>query len=178
MRKLLLIVAASAAALAAMGATESPYVGQDERDIKALSPQQIEGFLDGRGMGYAKAAELNAFPGPKHVLDLAEELALSEAQRQQTRALYERMKSKAASLGRRLVAKEKELDARFADGSISAASLDALVTEIGALEARIRRVHLEAHLAQKALLDKHQVHQYVRLRGYGSAGGSGHNHGH
>lgn len=178
MNKLLVFMAASAVAFAAMGATESPYVGQEEREIKALSPQQIEGFLNGRGMGYAKAAELNAFPGPKHVLDLAEELALSEAQIGETRALYEHMKTRAASLGRRLVAKEKELDAKFADGSISAASLDALVTEIGALEAQIRRVHLEAHLAQKTLLDNHQVHHYVRLRGYGSAGGSGHDHAH
>ena len=31
-------------------------------------------YLDGAGMGYARAAELNHFPGPMHVLELAREM--------------------------------------------------------------------------------------------------------
>ena len=29
-----------------------------------LSPQEVKQYLSGAGMGYAKAAELNHFPGP------------------------------------------------------------------------------------------------------------------
>ena len=49
----------------------SPYAGQQARQVKALSKAEIEGLLAGRGLGYAKAAELNHYPGPRHVLDLA-----------------------------------------------------------------------------------------------------------
>jgi len=51
----------------------SPYAGQENRTIKALSQGEIKNFLSGAGMGFAKAAELNHYPGPKHVLELADQ---------------------------------------------------------------------------------------------------------
>ena len=36
--------------------------------IKALSTEDVDGYLGGKGMGFAKAAELNGFAGPSHVL--------------------------------------------------------------------------------------------------------------
>ena len=59
----------------------SPYAGLETREIKALSPEQIEDLRAGRGMGLALAAELNGYPGPVHVIELVAPLALSEAQR-------------------------------------------------------------------------------------------------
>jgi hypothetical protein len=56
----------------------SPYAGQELRDVKALSNADIEAYLAGKGMGYAKAAELNSYPGPKHVLELSKELDLTD----------------------------------------------------------------------------------------------------
>ena len=56
----------------------SSYAGQEMRAIKSLSPQEVADLLAGRGMGLAKAAELNHYPGPRHVLDLARELDLTE----------------------------------------------------------------------------------------------------
>src|SRR5687767_11125254 len=53
---------------------DSPYVGQEDRAIKALDAKDVDGLLAGSGMGYAKAAELNGYPGPMHVLELAEKL--------------------------------------------------------------------------------------------------------
>lgn len=44
--------------------SQSPYVGQESREIKALSPQEISDYLSGKGMRLAKAAELNGYPGP------------------------------------------------------------------------------------------------------------------
>ena len=42
----------------------SPYAGQEQREIQALSTEEIEGYLSGSGMGLAKAAELNHSPVP------------------------------------------------------------------------------------------------------------------
>jgi len=42
-------------------------------------------------MGLAKAAELNHYPGPRHVLDLASELKLSEEQRLRIEQIYNTM---------------------------------------------------------------------------------------
>ncbi|MDE0941013.1 MAG: hypothetical protein OSB58_01080 [Alphaproteobacteria bacterium] len=39
--------------------SHQPYSGQQSRDIKALSQEQIDGYLNVSGMGFAKSAELN-----------------------------------------------------------------------------------------------------------------------
>ena len=139
-----------------------------------------EGYLGGKGMGLAKAAELNHYPGPRHVLDSAKKLELTESQIQKTQDLFNKMQSKAVKLGKQIVEKEKELDQLFAEGSINDGVLDEKLQEIGSLQAKLRYVHLSAHLEQKQILTKHQVMLYDQLRGYGSGshGGDGHNHSH
>ena len=64
-------------------AAEMPYAGQQARTIKALSDEDIAALRKGEGMGMAKAAELNGYPGPIHVLTLSSELKLTDSQRQQ-----------------------------------------------------------------------------------------------
>ncbi len=147
-------------------AGESPYAGQEHGAIKALSPDAIEGYLEGRGMGYAMAAELNQYPGPKHVLELAPELGLSQEQIERTRELFVAMQAEASRLGKQRVALEGELDRQFATATITDETLVELTTSIATLEGQIRATHLGAHLAQKALLTEHQVRQYDQLRGY------------
>src|SRR5215470_16237615 len=97
----------------------SPYVGQERREIKTLSKEEVGGYLSGDGMGFAKAAELNHYPGPKHVLQLANQLQLSEEQRQRTQRVFDEMNSKAINLGQQLVEKERLMDSRFAAANIS-----------------------------------------------------------
>ena len=58
-------------ALAANGLT-SPYRDQAATAIRALTQKEIEDLRIGRGMGLARAAELNSYPGPRHVLDAAQ----------------------------------------------------------------------------------------------------------
>lgn len=166
-RSLFLLVAALCVSL--LAADESPYTGEESRDIKALSALEIDGYLAGSGMGFAKAAELNGYPGPLHVLELAEELGLSEAQLQQTQGIYDAMKSKAVALGQQLVAKERGLDREFASGAIDADSLEKQLTEIALLEGQLRRTHLAAHLEQRKLLSQQQVQLYNQLRGYSTS---------
>jgi Spy/CpxP family protein refolding chaperone len=150
----------------AWAADTSPYAGHETREIKALSQDEIKGYLSGDGMGFAQAAELNHYPGPKHVLQLADQLQLSEEQRRKTRAVFEEMNSKAVNLGSQLVEKERLLDYRFAASNISAAELAELVTEISDLQGKIRAVHLQAHVAQRAVLTPDQIRIYDAHRGY------------
>lgn len=144
----------------------SPYAGEQQRRIKAMSSEQIASLLRGDGMGFALAAELNSYPGPRHVLELADELALSEQQRADTRALFDAMRAEAIRLGEEVVAAEAQLDAAFAGGSINASSLGASLMNIAALHGHLRNTHLQAHLLQKQLLSAEQVGRYNELRGY------------
>ena len=52
------------AAAAAAQAQHQPYAGQQQRDLKALSADEVKQYLEGAGLGYAKPAELNHYPGP------------------------------------------------------------------------------------------------------------------
>ena len=104
---------------------ESPYAGQQSRSIKALSEGDIAALQNGDGMGMAKAAELNGYPGPRHVLALAAELHLTEAQANQTNALYDRMSAAARPLGAELIERERLLDQLFAKGEITPERLTA-----------------------------------------------------
>lgn len=169
----------SATPLSASSDATSSYAGQQTRNIKALSADELAGYLQGKGLGLAKAAELNHYPGPRHVLDLAKELSLSEKQITQSQAIFDAMQGNAVELGKQLIHKEQELDQKFAQGSIDPASLKTLTEEIGNLQAKIRFTHLSAHLEQMALLTSHQIHKYDQLRGYGeNARNTEHRHSH
>src|ERR671938_205396 len=74
---------------------QTPYAGMKTRSIKALSDQQIADLNAGRGMGLALAAELNGYPGPSHVLELADKLELSADQRASMQRLFDAMKAEA-----------------------------------------------------------------------------------
>ena len=148
----------------------SPYAGEEGRDIKALSAQDLDAYLTGKGMGFAKAAELNGYAGPKHVLELAGELALTPEQRTQTQALFAAMQTKAVALGRQLVDEERKLDRLFASATVTQASLQQSVTRIGSLQADVRAAHLEAHLEQARILTPEQRARYLQLRGYETPG--------
>ncbi len=154
----------------AAAVTPSPYAGQEARSIKALSAEEQADLLAGRGMGFAKAAELNGYPGPAHVLELAESLSLNPEQRAETEALFKSMETKAKTLGQQLVDAERELDALFARKQVTPAQLDAATARIGTLQGKLRAAHLEAHLAQTRILSPGQVARYGVLRGYAANG--------
>jgi Spy/CpxP family protein refolding chaperone len=154
----------------------TPYAGQQNRMIKALSEEDIAELLKGEGMGMAKAAELNGYPGPVHVLTLARELELTPTQRQQIQAIFDRMSAAAKPLGAELVEHERMLDQGFARGEITPDRLAAETAAIGQLAGRLRLVHLAAHLETRALLNEDQIALYQRLRGYGDPAAVMHHH--
>ena len=157
-----------AVALAGCAAGPSPYVAEQGRDIKALSADETASLLAGKGMGFAKAAELNGYPGPAHVLELAPRLQLTQAQVAKSQLLFDGMQAKAIALGRELVDAERNLDRLFASKAADRESVDAALARIGELQAKVRGAHLEAHLAQARILTPEQTARYVELRGYGS----------
>jgi hypothetical protein len=158
----------------ALADSASPYAGFESRQIKALSPQQIDDLRAGRGMGLALPAELNGYPGPLHVLELADKLELSASQREHIEALIAQMKADAIPLGERLIAQEAELDRLFAGRTATPASLETSTAAISATRAALRNAHLKYHLATLDVMTQAQIADYQRLRGYAASHGHGH----
>lgn len=170
LRAFVLTLAACTCGVAVAGFAQSPstpYAGQEARSIKSLSAEDVAALLKGEGMGMAKAAELNGYPGPAHVLMLANELKLTESQRQQVQAIFDRMSAAAKPLGAKLIEREQVLDRLFASGEITTDRLAAETAGIGELQGRLRSVHLAAHLETRPLLTTEQIALYQHLRGYG-----------
>ena len=158
--------------------SHQPYAGQEMRDIKALSPAEIEDYLSGNGMGLAKAAELNHYPGPKHVMELADELQLTADQLAKTQAVYDAMRQEAEELGKQIVNAERYLDRLFASQAITETTLQEHIRKIAASQGQLRLAHLKAHLAQRDILTPQQIAHYDTLRGYGHNGQHDHHHQH
>ena len=167
------LLLASASVLA-----QTPYAGMQTRPIKALSEQQVSDLTAGRGMGLALAAELNGYPGPSHVLELADKLDLSAEQRDRIKALFESMKAEALPLGSKLIAQETELDRLFASRAITPDSLKASTAAIAATQGALRETHLKYHLSTADILSTGQMQKYAELRGYAGDGGRQMHHHH
>ena len=152
--------------IASAANAQTPYAGMQARPIKALSEQQVADLAAGRGMGLALAAELNGYPGPAHVLELADKLELSADQRANVQALFNAMKAQAIPLGSRLIEQEAELDRKFAAHSMTAEDLKSITAAIAVSQGELRETHLKYHLEMKLLLTPAQMHRYAKLRGY------------
>jgi Spy/CpxP family protein refolding chaperone len=177
LRTLSFVVAAALLA-GPVRADDALYAGQQGRSIKALSDEHIAALRKGEGMGMAKAAELNGYPGPTHVLQLAPQLGLTEAQHRDVQAIFNRMSAAAKPLGGELIAQEQALDQLFAKGDITRDRLAAATAAIAAVQGRLRTVHLSAHLETRALLTADQIARYEQLRGYGNPQAPGEHHRH
>lgn len=171
-----LLVAVSSAA-AAPGEGLKPYSDIEKRPLKALSQDEISGLRSGQGLGMALTAELNGYPGPRHVLDLSDRLGLSPDQVAKTEHLFREMQTAARALGHRIIMAETALEGRFGDGTIDSASLDRLTTDIGILRGQLRGVHLSYHLSMVAVMKPDQIAKYNRLRGYSGPAKAGKHHG-
>jgi Spy/CpxP family protein refolding chaperone len=100
------------------------------------------------------------------VLQLANELGLSDEQRKAADSLYANMRQRALSIGRQIIEAERTLDRAFVNAQIEPAMLRSQVRAIAILQGELRAVHLEAHLAQRSLLTPEQIARYGVLRGY------------
>jgi hypothetical protein len=175
-RPAILFIAAALTGPATATQIVSLYAGQEKRAIKALLDREIDDLPAAHGLGLAKAAELNSYPGPAHVLRFATQLPLTEAQRAATQAVFEVMRSNALPLGEKIIGAERELDSAFVQQRITPEVLRTHLQAIAALRAELRAVHLEAHIAQRALLRSEQIDRYNVLRGYRTSDMPGSDH--
>lgn len=147
-------------------AERSTYAGMQLRAIKSLSEQQISDLRNGKGMTLALAAELNGYPGPMHVIEMAEALGLNADQLSRTKYLYRTMQDEAKAMGEQLIASEAELDRLFKSRKVSLDDVQDATAKAGQLQGKLRAVHLKYHLSMVSILTPSQVEQYNRLRGY------------
>ena len=147
---------------------KSKYIGQERRDIKSLSNDDIKELRAGAGWGLAKAAELNGLPGPKHILEMSKEIELTAEQEEMVIAVYNDMNKKAIRLGNKLIEYEEELNKRFVERNIDEKILDELLEKISETYKSLRFVHLSAHLKTPTILTESQIKKYNKLRGYSS----------
>jgi Spy/CpxP family protein refolding chaperone len=151
--------------------TISKYTGQENRIIKSLSPEDVESLQTGTGDafgGMAKLAELNGYPGPRHVLDLANELKLSNEQEAKITTIYDNMKKKAVDLGQKIVNVEKIANGEFINKTITDSQIKQLIFNSSEIYGQLRYAHLSTHLKMLDILSPEQVNLYNNLRGYSS----------
>jgi hypothetical protein len=145
---------------------KSNYMGEIGRVIKSLSAKDIEDLTLGNGMGLAKAAELNGYPGPKHVLEMQKELFIEKEQLLSIKQIFEEMKSQAKSQGQILISLEKELNDYFSNTTITNDTLETTLKKIAEAKSNLRYIHLFAHIKTTEVLSKSQIKKYNQLRGY------------
>jgi hypothetical protein len=157
-------------ALANEAISTSPYIGQQKRSIKALSAQEIADLQASKGMGLSKVAELNHVPGPSHVIELADKLALSARQKADTQTAFDVMAREAKRIGTTILTKESTLEQLFVPSSaINSEEVRRVVSDIAKLQGELRFVHLNAHMAMSQVLSPQQIAAYDLLRGYGAS---------
>ena len=147
---------------------KSKYAGEEKREIKSLSANDIEELRNGKGWGLAKAAELNGLPGPVHLLEMKEEIDLSAEQIRAIEDIYVKMKQQAVPLGLELIELERELNNHFANRTITNVLLHQILQKTAQVHGQLRYVHLSAHLKTPDILKAEQITLYNKLRGYSS----------
>jgi hypothetical protein len=157
-------------------AASLPAEAQDHHAAHAAAPEvggtttltaaQVKQLLDGDGMGLAKPAELNQYPGPKHLLELAADLNLSPEQRREIERIRAAMLVAAQRLGAEIVEAERALDAAFRRRQLTEAQLREATLQIGRMQGELRAAHLVAHLHARAHLSDEQISKYAVLRGH------------
>jgi Spy/CpxP family protein refolding chaperone len=160
------IMTLAGSSLSSLSNAQSPYTTQVNSPIRGLSTQEVDDLLNGRGAGYARTAELNSSPGPRHVLDLKQELALSPEQEQRLEVIFRQMNTEAKQVGQDIVRLEQQLSNAFNQRTISESEIEEQTQQLATLYGQYRAIHLKPHVEVQRLLSAEQVAKYNELRGY------------
>src|SRR5712692_8515360 len=131
--------------------TDAPYAGQQSSSVPGLSEAEVASLGSGAGMGLARPGEINGYPGPRHLLDLANQLALTAEQQTAVQALFDQMQAEAVALGDRFLNRYAALEQTFRDGTITMESMQQQTAELGLIEGEIRATHLKYHVLTRPL---------------------------
>ena len=146
----------------------NPYQDEQQRAIKSLSHKDVQALRQGQGWGLARAAELNGIPGPKHLLEFAAAIPLTQQQHTIIEQQYQAMRQAAITIGGQFIEAEAELNDLFARKQVDEPTLHKQLKRIGDLRSQLRFVHLGAHLQTLKILKPEQISRYNALRGYAS----------
>lgn len=161
-----LFVLAATWALAQHDHTMSPYAHTQSAEFATLTPDEVRELRNGEGMGLARAAELNSFPGPRHLLDFKADLDLTQAQIARIEAIHAKMKTRAIAKGEAILQAELHLANVFATGRPTAAETTRMSEHLGIMRGQLQAIHLLAHIESTRELTAEQIERYDRLRGY------------
>lgn len=149
-------------------ASEAPPQSPEARH-HAFLDEERQAIERGEGFGMAFVADSNGYPGPRHILDLQNELKLTSDQAAAVQKLFAEMKQQALARGKEVLQAEEELDRMFR-ANRPEAELHEQVLRVGSLRGELRWVHLRGHLAAAGLLTKEQIAAYSQLRHGGHHG--------
>ena len=166
MTKTITLATLAVALAVAAGAARAQHGGHGHGGVAADACDHAfeRAVADGRGFGMATAADRQGYPGPLHVLELADRLQLTPAQRAATQALLDAMFAASRPKGAALLDAERRLETLFAAGQADEAALRSAVGEIERLRAELRTLHLTTHLKTASLLTPEQRRAYHALR--------------
>ena len=123
--------------------------------LSALSKEDLKGLRRGHGTPFgdmAKAAELNGFPGPRHVLDLKRN-GLTSKQVSEIEEIYRKMNLLYIKVGAELVAKAF-MDREFKEKRVNSKSLKKMIQSSAVKYSELRYIQLVAHLETAKILKK------------------------
>lgn len=103
---------------------------------------------------------------PIHVLEMLEELNLTGEQQRSIENLFNVMKADAIEKGNIFIDSERALEEAFQSGEIDEDVLNTLTLNSAKSRAKLRLVHLSAHLKMIGILNTDQIALYNNLRGY------------
>ncbi|MFO7589104.1 MAG: Spy/CpxP family protein refolding chaperone [Gemmatimonadota bacterium] len=146
--------------------------------LGGMSDADKQSLKAGEGLGAGRLAMMNGYPGPKHVLEMGDELALTDAQKESIGTIFAEAKAGFAKMGAELVQREEALEAMFASGSVDVDEMEELAAEIGELQGRLRAAHLAAHVRTKAALTAEQLEKLPSMAAAHGAMGQGEQHRH
>src|SRR5687767_11924727 len=114
----------------------TPYADRYDpsASLRSLTAEEIAQIERGEGAGFALPAELNGVPGPRHALDLADDLGLSAEQATRVQAIYDQMQAVVIPAGRRYLDALRALEEEFRTGTLTEAELPERVAEVYRLE--------------------------------------------
>lgn len=166
---ILTAVAASAGAQhqgpgAGQGAGAHAAGGDGHRAAQACETQFEQVVAQGRGFGMAFVADQHGYPGPMHVLELRERLALTPDQAAKAEAMMRAMFDESRPKSARLLEAEARLRRLFADGKADEAAVKTAAAEVERTRTDVRLVHLLTHLRMRDLLTEHQRRLYHEAR--------------
>ncbi len=141
--------------------------------LGGMTDAEKEAIRAGQGLGAGRLAMQAGYPGPRHILEMGDELELTAAQKERIGTIFGEAKASFAKMGAELVEKEEALEAMFAAGDVDVGDMTKLAAEIGELTGELRAGHLAAHVRTREALTAAQLEKLAAMRGEHGGMGQG-----